>query len=65
MPKYMLYMLRKACTLMWLYSFFGNVKYKPLLVVVFWPDSGCIQNVSTNFYFPDLSPRLVGPEKFV
>lgn len=42
MPKYMLYMLRKACTLMWLYSFFGNVKYKPLPVVVFWPDSGCI-----------------------
>lgn len=28
-------------------------------------DSGCVQNVSTNFYFPQLSPRLAGPEKSI
>lgn len=61
----MLCMQQKVRTFKPLYTFFGDVKYKPLLVLVIWPDSGCVQNVSTNFYFPQLSPSLAGLEKSI
>ena len=45
-----------------LVSFFGDVWYQAwVVVVVIGSDSGW--NVPTNFNFPELSPRLAGPEK--
>lgn len=61
----MAYIEQKACALEPLYSFFGDVKCKPLLVDVIWSDSGYVRNVSTSFYLPELSPRLVGLEKMI